>query len=1112
MSAAKLIKQLGWHEFLSKTNFSFLAGASHPDELVARAGELGYASFCVNDFDGGYGLARTYLKSKDTGVKINYGMELHLQKDHAKPILLQDTLVLLATSYRGYFQLNQISTLAHRDGKLDPYLSLAELLQQDISDLVAIQPMRGAMRAEAIDHERLAQIYDAFGENFYFALSRHLHPAEDIWLGRTYRTAKKYGGRMLFSQDAFMHHPKRKPLSDVLHTIRTNKDIYSNSDHFFANGERSLHSLKALGQLIEAVPEYEKCLRNAHELNERCQFSLSEVKYEYPKENIPEGYTAQAYLEKMTWQGARERFGDNLPEKMIHTITHELDLIEKLEFADYFLTVWDIVAWARSQGILCQGRGSAANSSVCFVLGITAVNPTLFYLLFERFLSMERGDPPDIDVDFEHERREEVVQYIYQRYGRARAAMVANVVTYRGKGSLRAVGKAFGIHDEILGRVSKLVSSKLFRGKNSATILHETKTRLSEYFDETSLQQIPWRLWGQLADQLKGFPRHLSIHSGGFVIFQKELSWLTGQEPATMPGRTIIQWCKEDIEGLGIFKIDVLSLGMLTALRKAFAEVNDKYNQNLTLYSLPHDDAPTYTMIQRADTVGTFQIESRAQMSMLPRLKPKCFYDLVIEVAIIRPGPIQGGVIHPYLRRRDGIDPITFPDERLRPILSRTLGIAIFQEQAMRIAIAVGNFTPGEANELRKNIGAWNMTGFEQKLGPWLKKLEAGMRTNGLKQKFIEQVLGQMRGFAEYGFPESHAVSFALLAYASCYLKCHYPAAFFASILNSQPMGFYSPHALLQAAKRAGVQVLPVCVNNSDYDHKLERVSRPGRPLYFGIRLGLRLVNHLSQPAAEKIVSRRKSLARPYHDLAELIVETKLYRDDLTALAAANALSSFDLTRSEAIWQSAAAPLRELLEVPETKVDWQPESNLEKLDRDFKSFNTSLDAHPAAIVKKEHWQFVIKLDRLIPSKKFGKVVAGRVIEVFGMILIKQAPPTAKGMVFITLEDEFGFINLAFTPQVYEKYFRQVEEYAFLCVQGVMQKAGEGHSIMVKKVYKQVRPSGEVIHVDHHLPGDDPERNQAGSQRGRQRHHQSATVQPASQSQLPKELPQPRSYH
>lgn len=771
-----------FNEWLCKTNFSFLHGASHPRDLIERANRLGYQSLCINDFDGVYGLARSYreldyLKRQQQwrGLKLNYGAEIHLQRDHDLPLLLQDTLLLVAQDQQGYTNLNRLLSFAHREGKDYANVPLEYLLNCEVDGLFAIQPMRGAIRSHrGID--RHAELRRLFDRRYFLAISRHLHPAEDRWIKIALHSARQHGLEYILSQDAFFHERQQKCMSDLLQAIRNNQVLDSCRAHFFPNAERCLHRADELRRLFAPIPGSGHALALSRELDRSCRFSLEQLKYQYPKEMIPAGHDALSYLKLLVRQGVQEKFNHLPPDKILRQLEHELILIGKLNFADYFLTVWDIVSWARQQQILCQGRGSAANSSVCFVLGITSVNPDQFELLFERFVSMERGDPPDIDVDFEHERREEVIQYIYRRYGRERAAMVANVVTFRGKGSLRAVGKALGADEGLLRQMSKIASSRYFRGAGTENIVMALKHDYER--QNPQARKISWQLWMQLSEMLHGFPRHLGIHSGGFMLADKPLNHLLPQEPATMEGRSVIQWSKDDIEALGFFKIDILSLGMLSAIRKCFDYVQHYYGRRLRLDLIPDDDRATYAMIQKADTVGTFQIESRAQMSMLPRLKPACFYDLVIEVAIIRPGPIQGKVIHPYLARREGLEAVTYPDERLRPILQRTLGIAIFQEQAMRIAIAVGDFTAGEANELRKKIGSWGIKDFNRDLNPLLVKLERRMRENGVKPEFAEQILGQMKGFAEYGFPESHAVSFSLIAYASCYLKRHYPAAF----------------------------------------------------------------------------------------------------------------------------------------------------------------------------------------------------------------------------------------------------------------------------------------------------------------------------------------------
>ncbi|MFK7824058.1 MAG: error-prone DNA polymerase [Oligoflexales bacterium] len=1060
---ASSLEKYGWHEWLCKTNFSFLTGASHPHELITRATKEHYASLCINDFDGAYGLARCFLEhkrilstSQTQNPKLHCGAEIHLSKDHHLPILLQETLVLVVQTWQGYANLCHILTRAHKDGKNDAYISLVELLTSNVEGLVAIQPMRGLMRRGATTAAHFAAIRDHFKQRFYFAISRHLHPAEDSWIQGTVELAKELDTVCLLSQDAFFHHSSRAHLSDLLHSIRHNLCLSDASKHHFPNQERYLHSLQSLEARFAALPCYENSLQASYELANTCNFQLSSLRYHYPQEMIPEGHTAHSFLETLTWKEAKKKFVI-VDSKLSTRLTYELKLIAKMNFADYFLTVWDIVHWARSQDILCQGRGSAANSAVCFILGITSVNPSNFDMLFERFISSERGDPPDIDVDFEHERREEVIRYVYERYGRDKAAMVANVITFRRKGALRAVGKALGIDEGTISLCAKLCKSKMLRGGDAKAVIAEARKEI----DDKRLNPITWDLWASLTEELRGFPRHLGIHSGGFMISAMPLNQLVPREPASMEGRTVIQWCKDDIEGLGFFKIDLLCLGMLTAVRKAFSYIEGSYGTFLELSSIPHNDSATYNMIQQAETVGTFQIESRAQMTMLPRLRPRCFYDLVIEVAIIRPGPIQGKVINPYLKRRGGLEAVSYPDPVLKPILARTLGVAIFQEQAMRIAVEVGNFTPGEANELRKSIGAWNVKDLSRNLSPYLKKLSEGMRQNNYDEGFIAQILGQMQGFSDYGFPESHAVSFALIAYASSYLKCHYPAAFFTAVLNSQPMGFYSPHSLIQTAKRDGVTVLPICVNDSHWDHKLELLPanlKQIEPCY-GIRLGLRLVRSLRKQGALQLVKNRNQ--EPFENMQAFLQKTRLVRSDLTALAAANAFQVFGLSRFDAIWISEAAPFHPILEEEEDALNWPVEDPVGQMERDFAATGTSLGPHPTTIFTQGYWSYKPKLTNIHSAGDLQASKKGSKVSVFGMILVKQAPPSAKGMVFITIEDASGFINLVFTPQCYEKYYQEIETAFFLCADGILQKAGEYRSIMVDKVHTRIKPKAQV---------------------------------------------------
>ncbi|MAF91916.1 MAG: hypothetical protein CL674_11660 [Bdellovibrionaceae bacterium] len=1129
MNSVDLIKKIGWTEWLVKTNYSFLSGASHPIDLIHRFEMENYQAYAINDYDGVYALARCHLEQIKSGAKgkLIHSSELRIRHNKEEPLLLQDSLVVLPKNKCGYKTLNQIINASRKTENKETSLCLEDFKDFSTKDLICLQPMRGRLRKGSASsfYKELKELFS----DYYLCVSRHLHPAEDYWIKEQLKLSKDLNIGVLYSQDVFMHHPSQKALSDILHCIRTNKNIFNNSEHFFPNAERYPHSLEAIAKIYSELPDFEKTLLLSKELNEQVDFSFHELKYQYPKEMIPEGFTAQSYLAHLCWQAAKERFGINITEKMRQILHKELDMIDHLGFADYFLTVWDIVRWARSQGILCQGRGSAANSSVCFVLGVTSVDPNHFDLLFERFMSKERGDPPDIDVDFEHERREEVIQYIYRHYGKKRAAMVANVIRFRRKGALRAVGKALGIQEDMLSSASKLYSSKAFRGKSSEDIINDlvvdpqdyfgstkrdleqrsyrkneseargidrqiaNKGTLSSYYNSSqyetqkakqnssrhhpkarnntasfaeeineqdqellkifSQKQIPpenlYKHWQEMSEKIITFPRHLGLHSGGFIIAEHTIDELCPTEPASKENRYVVQWSKDDIEGLNFFKIDVLALGMLTAVRKSFDLIKKHYNRDFQLYSIPQEDPSTYSMIQKANTVGVFQIESRAQMSMLPRLKPKTFYDLVIEVAIIRPGPIQGGIIHPFLRRREGLEPVVYPDERLRNILSRTLGVIIFQEQAMRIAMEVGDFSAAEANQLRKNIGAWSMPSNNKDLKIILEKLARGMKRNNLSEEFTQQLVQQMKGFAEYGFPESHAISFAYIAYASSFLKCHYPAAFFCSVLNSQPMGFYSPHALLQAAQRDGCKIFAISLQHSFYDHSLEAIKGKEPPLY-GIRLGFRLVKGLSKTAVEKIIEAREKNGA-FKDFEDFLSRCPLYRDELTALAATNCFQIFGMDRRQALWLAEALPIKAFIEQPEKDLKWAKEASFDRLQRDFASFQTSLGEHPCQLLKKQNWPFPIELPKIIASNNFNKLINNQVFYGFGMVLVRQAPPSAKGMVFVTLEDEYGFINLALAPPIYQKYFRLVENHAFVCFRGKLQKQGESHSVLIKEL-------------------------------------------------------------
>ncbi|MBF0443175.1 MAG: error-prone DNA polymerase, partial [Oligoflexales bacterium] len=897
-----------WIEWLCHTNFSFLTGASHPHEYVNRAYKLGYGGIGITDYDGFYGIVRAYKAARDIEKKgmmpprIFYGCEIHLAKDHDLPILYQNTISLLALSRNGYGNISGIISYSHRNGKRDACISLEKLATLPLDDIVCIYPMRGLLRRGEFRQWR-AQceiLKELFKDRFYMAVSSHRNPSEDIWIPEVIRISKNLSLQTLFTQDAYFHAPSAKIISDLLHAIRLNRDMGSSVGHMFVNDERSLREPDILWKRYSKIPDFPQSVKNSIALSERFNFCLSELCYHYPDEMIPNGYTAQSFLEKITMDGATARYGDVIPGKVKDLLLKELSLIRELEFADYFLTVWDIVRWARSRNILCQGRGSAANSAVCFVLGITSVDPCYFDLLFERFISVERGDPPDIDVDFEHERREEVIQHIYDHYGRQRAAMVANVVTFRCRSAIRLAGKALGIPNELLARASELQETREYRWGPARESINVVKTALPD-----KEPKIPWELWAVLSEKIKGFPHHMGIHTGGFILSDEPMDRLCPQEPATMEGRSVIQWSKEDIETLKFFKIDILSLGMLTAIRKSFDLISSHCRKSLSLAEIPPDDPKTYSMIQKAHTVGAFQIESRAQMSMLPRLKPKSFYDLVVQVGIIRPGPIHGGLVHPYLRRRNGLEPVIYADPRLEPVLKRTLGVPIFQEQVMRIAMTVGGFSPGEADEFRRHIGSWSV---KEDFAPFVDKLALGMRKNRINEYFIKQTIEHLKGFADYGFPESHAVSFALLAYASAYLKCHYPEIFFTSLLNSQPLGFYSIHALIHTAIREGISVLPICINNSNWDNSLEK-----RGDSHAIRLGYRLIRGFKKSAASHLLKERE-IKGSFKDIESFLRESTLYRGDMIRLASAGAFEIFGIDRRSAIWIAEAAPFAPLLD------------------------------------------------------------------------------------------------------------------------------------------------------------------------------------------------------
>ncbi len=1038
------------HEWITHSSFSFLTGASSPDALIERAAQLGYASIAITDFDGVYGLARAHRAAiQHPALTLHYGAEIHLAAHHDDPVMLRDTLVLIAESSEGYANLCRLLTHAHEKGKQTAWIDPHALQHYPIKGLQAIIPMRGQMRRGDLKgfetHCRV--LHHRFADALSLAVTITHHPAEDQWISATKAIADKTGIPLIITQDVFFHHPDAKPIHDVLTAIRTNQSLDAAVPHMWPNAERHLHSPADL-QTIYTAEWVAGALARSNEMAGRIHFSLNELKYQYPKEWVPAGMTSLDYLKDRIQTHLPDRYPNGVPDTVNQLIDHELKLVNQLNVADYFLTVYDIVIWARSQSILCQGRGSAANSAICYVLGITALDPCQFELLFERFISVERGDPPDIDVDFEHERREAVIQYIYRRYGRRRAAMVCNVICFKSRGAIRATGLALAVPNDILTAAAQLLSSRSFRGSNSAELF----THLRQAFPDR-LPDHTWTWWMRMAQAIHGFPRHLGIHSGGFIVSHTAITQLSPIEPATMPGRSVIQWSKDDIESLGFFKIDVLALGGLTLIRKCLDTIAQHGGPTLTLADIPLTDTATYTMIGQADTVGTFQIESRAQMAFLPRHLPKTFYDLVVQVAIIRPGPIQGGMIHPYLRRRRGEEAVSVPDPRLAPILNRTYGVPIFQEQVMRVAMAVGNFTPGQANELRRNLGAFTLNLAQSK---WVNRLQDGMRANGIPDSFIDGIMGHIHGFASYGFPESHAASFALLAYITAYLKCHYPAHFFCSILNSLPMGFYPPDILVKTAQRCGVKVLPICIIQSKWDHQLEE-SANGK---WAIRLGFRLIRGLRTIT----ITHRPAPQSGMDGIMDLLQHHRLTVTDLTALAAANAFHALGLDRRAALWLADAAPITPLLDHLGPSIQLGIEDPLTQVEQDYAATSVSLGLHPATLMRSYAWVFSPSVRHLTFSDALRnrQLRANTRVVVFGMVSVRQSPPTAKGVVFITLWDETGSYDLIVSPTIYLKYRTEIDGQQFLCVQGHVRYRDSVPAISVTQVYAPTITQSSVV--------------------------------------------------
>lgn len=998
----------GYAELHCVSNFSFLRGASHAEELVARAQELGYTALAITDECSFAGLVRAHGAAKAAGLKLICGTEITLA-DGMK-------LVLLAQNRAGYGNLSAIVSLGRRHAEKGCYhLTRGDLLP-GIPDCLALWVAPADASTE--DARWLAE---AFPARAWIAFERHLAPDDAERLAALRALSEASGLPLVAAGDVHMHVRGRRALQDVLVALRLKTSVDAAGHALFPNGERCLRSRLRLVRLYP--PEL---LAETLHVAELCDFSLDELRYEYPEEVVPVGQTPAQYLRAEVEAGLGRRYADGVPAKVRTQVEHELALIAGMQYEAYFLTVYDIVKFAREQGILCQGRGSAANSAVCYALGITEVDPAQSELLFERFISKERNEPPDIDVDFEHQRREEVIQYIYGKYGRERAALTATVIGYRTRSSLRDVGRALGID---IDRIDALTASLAWWDK---------REQLPERFAAVGLDPRSPRVekWLILAEQLRGFPRHLSQHVGGFVISRGRLDRLVPIENAAMAERSIIQWDKDDIDALGLMKVDVLALGMLTAIRRALDGISRRIGRRFRMQDIPREDPAVYAMIGHADTVGVFQIESRAQMAMLPRLKPRCFYDLVIEVAIVRPGPIQGDMVHPYLRRRQGLEAVRYPSEAVRSVLQRTLGVPIFQEQVMQLAVVAAGFTPGEADHLRRSMAAWKRKGG---VGHLREKLIVGMTDRGYSQEFAEAIYRQIEGFGEYGFPESHAASFALLVYISAWLKRHEPAAFLAGLLNAQPMGFYSASQLVQDARRHGVEV-----RSPDVQHSGSETALEGETLS-AVRLGLHLIDGLGAEAGLRIAA-----ARPFRDVADLARRAGLSRNDLDALAAAGALAALAGHRRQAAWAVAAAPVQLDLLQEALALDAAPElpepGEGENLVADYATLRLTLGRHPLTLLRNR-----LAERRYVTAEALRQMGHCAMARCAGLVTCRQRPGTATGVIFLTLEDETGLTNVIVHPHLVDKQRREVLGARLLGVLGVLQREGEVVHLIAKRL-------------------------------------------------------------
>ncbi|MBY5532821.1 error-prone DNA polymerase [Rhizobium leguminosarum] len=1001
------------------THFSFLRGASSAQELFETAKLLGIDAVGVVDRNSLAGIVRALEASRSTGIRLVVGCRLDLQDG--------TSILVYPTDRAAYSKLTRLITLGKsRGGKNNCILHLEDVIAYSdgmIGILVPDMP-------DDVCAVQLRKMAEIFGDRAYLSLCLRRRPNDQLRLYELSNLAIKFRVRTVVTNDVLFHEPGRRQLQDVVTCIRHNTTIDT------VGFERERHAdrfLKPPEEMERLFPRYPEALSRTMEIVNRCKFSLEELTYQYPEEAIVPGKSAQESLEHYLWECVPHRYPEGLPPDVLKTIRHELDLIQKMKYAPYFLTVFSIVKFARSQGILCQGRGSAANSAVCYVLGITSIDPSTNDLLFERFVSQERDEPPDIDVDFEHERREEVIQWIYKTYTRDKAALCATVTRYRAKGAIRDVGKALGLPEDVI----KALSSGMWSWSEEVPDRNIRDLGLNPEDRRLALTL-------RLAQQLMGAPWHLGQHPGGFVLTHDRLDELVPIEPASMADRQIVEWDKDDIEALKFMKVDVLALGMLTCMSKAFDLIREHKDDDLDLAKIEQEDSATYAMIRKADTLGTFQIESRAQMAMLPRLKPRTFYDLVVQVAIVRPGPIQGDMVHPYLRRREGKEPVEYPTPELEAVLGKTLGVPLFQESAMRVAMVCAGFTGGEADQLRKSMATFKFTGGVSRFKD---KLVSGMVKNGYSPEFAEKTFSQLEGFGSYGFPESHAASFALIAYASNYVKCHYPDVFCAALLNSQPMGFYAAAQIVGCARNHHVEVRPICVNRSRWDCTLESISDTD---HHAVRLGMRMVRGLAAADAARVVAAR--MDQPFESVDDMWRRSGVPAASLVELAEADAfLPSLGLQRRDALWAIkalrdeplplfAAASEREARAVAEQQ---EPAIALRQMTeghnvvQDYGHIGLTLREHPVTFLRKD-----LRERRIVTCAEAMNARDGRWLMTAGLVLVRQRPGSAKGVIFMTIEDETGPANVVVWPKLFEQRRRVVLGASMIAINGRIQREGD----------------------------------------------------------------------